>query len=183
MPITPAVRGRIADTRIELIENTAIQLGGKDDFVREIAKLWTDAHHKFVLIGRYLKQAKATLPHGEYEAMIAGELPFGRAVAHQLRTVADVVESGVLPIDRLPPNYSTVYQITTLTGLEREQALENQVIRPNVTRAELIAFKRQMRTITTDKHAALLRERERLIAQQTRIAERLKEIDQELGGG
>jgi hypothetical protein len=49
-----------------------------------------------------------------------------------------------------------------------------------VTRAELIAFKRQVRAITTDKHAALLREREHLSAQQTRIAKRLKEIDDEL---
>ena len=61
MAIQPAKRGRVIDTRIELFENTAIQLTCREDFVQEIGKLWSDAQQKFVLIGRYLIQAKQIL--------------------------------------------------------------------------------------------------------------------------
>lgn len=179
MTIAPAVRGRVKDTRIELIENTAVRLTRKDEFIREIGKLWGDAQQKFVLIGRYLRQAKETLPYGEYEAMIARELPFGRAVAHQLRAVADAIDTGALPVDRLPPSYSTVYQITTLSEDERARALERGLIRPTVTRAELMAFKKAHRG-PTGHRSALIAERERLRAEQARIAARLEAIAQEL---
>lgn len=180
MPIAPAVRGRVTDTRIELIENTAIPMVRRDEFAREISKLWSDAQHKFVLIGRYLNQAKSALPHGEYEAMIARDLPFGRAVAHQLRTVAETIDAGTLPVERLPDNYSTVYQITTLSPEEREQAIRCDVIRPDVTRGELIEFKKALRQPASRRNA-LLRERIKLLAEQQRIAERLRAIAEELG--
>jgi len=166
MAITPATRGRLTDTRIELFENTAVQLSRREDFIQEISKLWSDAQHKFVLIGRYLTQAKQVLPHGEFEAMIERDLPFGRAVAHQLRTVAEAIDAGSLPVERLPANYSTVYQLTTLNDDERQAALDAGVIRPDVKRAEVIAFKKTTRHMeATPDRGALLRRRAKLMAE------------------
>jgi hypothetical protein len=178
MAITPAKRGAVRDTRIELFENTAITLTRRQDFISEIGKLWLDAQNKFVLIGRYLIQAKEILPHGEFEAMIERELPFGRAVAHQLRTVAEVIDAGRLPVERLPANYSTVYQITTLNDDERQAALDAGVIRPDVTRAEVIAFKKTTRQAeSTLDRAALLRRRAKLAAEIEHIDAQLAEMN------
>lgn len=181
MAIQPAKRGTLRDARIELIEDAVLDLSRKADFAREIGKLWGDAQQKFVLIGRHLNRAKTILPHGEYQGMIERELPFGRAVAHQLRAVAEAIDAGALPAERLPTSYSVVYQITTLSTDERHQALQAGVIRPDMTRADLIGFKRALRTAAADRRAGLERERARLHAEQRRIQERLRAIARELG--
>jgi hypothetical protein len=183
MAIQPAKRGRVIDTRIELFENTAIQLTCREDFVQEIGKLWSDAQQKFVLIGRYLIQAKQILPHGEFESMVERELPFGRAVAHQLRTVAEAIDAGQLPTEQLPANYSTIYQITTLNEVERQLAITANLIRPDVTRAEVIAFKRGSRqtqkTETQANRSALLRRRAKLVEEIARIDAELAHMNED----
>lgn len=183
MAFTPVSRGKVADIRIDRIENAEIALTRKEDFVREISKLWQDTYNRFVLIGRYLIQAKTTLPHGDYQAMIERELPFGVKIAHQLRTVAEAIDRGVLPVERLPHSYSVIYQITTLNEAERDMALQSGVIRPDTTRAEVIRFKRSIRITTDGRRAALETERKKLLTDIAALQKRLQAVDEELGYG
>ena len=81
--------GRIAE-----LTRAVIPLDDKAGYIAEIAKLWVEAQDRFLTIGRYLVIARRTLKHGEFEAMIARELPFAKATAHQLRTVAEAVDEG-----------------------------------------------------------------------------------------
>lgn len=82
----------------------------------------------------------------------------------------------------LPPGveaagYSVVYHAATLSDAERSQAIREGVIRPDMRRTEIIAFKRRIRATAgprdDGRRAALEAERQRLLA-------RIADIDREL---
>lgn len=164
------------DERIERMSEATVDLVRREEFVQEISTLWRSAQEKFLLIGRYLVQARARLPHGEFQAMVENELPFGYQVAYQLRMVAEAVDSGRLPGAKLPPSYATVYQLATLTGEQLRLADQSNLIRPDVTRPEIVRFKRDLRNRALD-HVS---RREALEAERDWLRERLAVIEVEL---
>src|SRR6476661_2553236 len=102
------------DPRIDMLTNAVVRLERREDFAREIGALWKRAQATFLTIGQYLNQAKDRLPHGEFNAMIERDLPFGSKTAHQIRAASAAVQSGRLPAAQLPPNYTTLYYLSTL---------------------------------------------------------------------
>ncbi|SMH62729.1 hypothetical protein [Azospirillum agricola] len=110
--------------------------------VERIKALWERARDDFLAIGRWLVVAKARMEHGEFEAMVRAELPFSPSRARQLRTVAEFVDSGRIPLERLPPADSVIYEIATLS--EDELAAAEPDIRPTLTRIEAKAFKKRV---------------------------------------
>jgi hypothetical protein len=180
MALVKSVAGQVRESRVEAIANAVVSYSTRQEYVREIARLWQEAQEKFLIIGRYLLQAKETLPHGEFEVMVSTELPFGVAVARQLRAVAEAIDSGILPADRLPANYTSIYLLTTLSDQERAEAERQNLIRPDVRRQEIQAFKRTLRTHVLSRlpiRHRLAEERARLLAERERIESRLREID------
>lgn len=168
-----ARRHMAVDERIERMAEAPMDLLRREEFVQEIATLWRSAQEKFLLIGRYLVQARLRLPHGEFQAMVENELPFGYQVAYQLRMVAEAVDSGRLPGAKLPPSYATVYQLATLTTEQLRLADQRNLIRPDVTRPEIVRFKRDLRNTAID-HVG---RRESLMAERDRLRDRLAAID------
>lgn len=130
----------LGNTRLSMLAAPRA-LSSRAEFVADIRREWTNALEATVQVGRRLNEAKAALPHGEYEAMIESELPFSPATARKLREVAAFVDSGKVPLDQLPEAYSTLYAIATLPDEARRRAVDQGVIRPDVTRAEVEAFK------------------------------------------
>jgi hypothetical protein len=186
MKLVPATKGRSSlDTRFDIIGTGLVDLATTDEFAVEIGRLWRESHERFVLIGQYLEQAKTKLHHGEFIAMIDSRLPFGRAVAHKLMTVARAIASGMVPPEIAPPSYSMVYEITTLDASEREEAVRSGIIHPDMRRADLIAFKRRRRAVSggldDGERQQLHEERDRLLAERGRIERRLREIAERLG--
>ncbi len=110
------------------------------EFVAEIEKLWSEAQEKFLTIGRYLVQAKARLKHGEFEMMVAIQLPFGKNVAYQLRVVAQAVEQDRLEERDLPRSYSNAFRLAQMDEAMLQRAREKNLVRPDVTRREIIDF-------------------------------------------
>jgi hypothetical protein len=155
-------------------------------YASEISRLWSEAQDRFLKIGRYLVRAKAALPHGSFEAMIADELPFGRHVAWQLRTVATAVDGGRLVEDELPNSYATAFKLASLDDDVLDRAKAENVVRPNVTRAEVTSFvrrvvgERQFKSELKSEIATELRELERklkkLDAERKATLARLAEI-------
>jgi hypothetical protein len=145
-------------------------------YAKTIGALWKEAETTFLTIGRYLALARATLPHGEYEAMVRDDLLMGPAVARKLRTVAESIDSGSLPVQDLPPNYTTIYLIATLPADVRVQAQREGLIHPEVRRNEIEAFRRRMVSTGLSRHDRLRQERIRLLT-------RLREIEAELSVG
>jgi len=172
---TPTVPGTAQDLRIAAVEESLRACHSVDDYVREISRLWSDAQRKLLVIGRYLVQAKAALEHGEYEDLVRDKLPFTPRTAHRLRTVAEAIDVGTLPADRAPRDYTAAYVLARLDPAERHQAEAQGLVRADVSRREVEAFKRQIRAITTVKAEALSSVDEAI----RRLEARLAELDAE----
>jgi hypothetical protein len=175
-------KGGSSDRREEDLRNTVMPLHSKEEFVKEITRLWGEANQKFIAIGRYLIMAKQSLPHGEYQPMIERDLPFRPATARMIVTATQAIVNNLLPADRLPPNYSTVYLLTTLSQEERAEAERNGLIRPNVRREEIVSFKRALAASRVSDVDRMRAEREKLLADRRRIDARLAEIESSIGG-
>jgi hypothetical protein len=178
--------------RARRLSNTVLDLRDTGAYVAEIGKLWSEAQEKFVVIGRYLNQAKATLPHGEFEHMIATQLPFGRHVAFQLRSVAAAVDGGRLLEDELPHSYATAYKLAILEDRHLGLARERGLVRPAVTRREIEAFRREVadaaspdgvRGALTREWKAVCREVERLEEQLRHAHARRAQLEAEMHPG
>lgn len=163
----------------------------KSAYTEEIGRLWSEAQDKFLKIGRYLVKAKELLPHGSYEAMVVDELPFGRHVAWQLRTVAMAVDGGRLIEDDLPNSYATAFKLASLDDDVLKRAKVENIIRPNVTRAEVVSFVRRVAGERNKQPAnhdylkiemkALQQKLRKLVSEQRATQTRLSEISAELG--
>jgi hypothetical protein len=171
----PTAPGTAQDLRIASVEESPRACHSVDDYVREISRLWGDAQRRLLLIGRYLVQAKAALEHGEYEDLVRDKLPFTPRTAHRLRTVAEAIDIGTLPADRAPRDYTAAYVLARLDPEERQQAEAQGLVRADVSRREVEAFKRQIRANTTVKADALPSTDEAI----RRLEARLAELDAE----
>jgi len=166
--------------RARVLSNSLIALDTESDVVREVSKLWQEAQERFLTIGRYLLRAKEQFK-GNYERVILPQLPFGRQVAFQLRTVATAVDRGRIEEEVLPRSYSTAYSLVTLEDEHLAIARSRNLVRPDVVRSELEAFRRELRMRPGPQRAAALdRERRQLSRELERIEQRLRDIGAEL---
>jgi hypothetical protein len=162
----------------------------------EVHSEWQSARNSFLAIGRALVAAEEMLTPQEARRLRDGTerlFPFSKTIASQLRQVARAVDSGRLPEQDCPGAYSVAYQITLLNDPELDIARDRGLIRPDVTRSEVITFRHEMqqtgapepnRVVLSDLRA----ERRRLIARRRQLAQettgigiRVKEIDRLLG--
>jgi hypothetical protein len=175
-------QGADEDQRVAVVKVTAAALETKSDFIEEIQRLWGDAQKRFLAIGRYLNAAKTKLPHGEFELMIARELPFSRQTAFYLRTAAAAIDEGRLTEEEVPNSYATLYQLATLDDAYLALARQRNLVRSDVTREEVLAFKRSLRKGgEANRQVALQRRRAQILVDLQRLKAELDEIEHEMG--
>lgn len=170
-------------TRSEDFAATIVPLNRPEDYVREIGKLWDEAQRRFLSIGRYLRHA-IQANRGDFEAKILPQLPFGRAVAYQLREVADAVETGRFREAELPRSYSAAYYLTLIPDQHVPLARNRGLVRPQAARSEIMRFLAEIKpgdASSTKRREDLLRRRDVLNRQMARIREELADIERELG--
>lgn len=170
----------LADVRFSALDSAITSLHRREDYVSEIARLWSTAQENFLTIGRYLNRAKDTLEWGEFEAMIERELPFSASVARKFRAVATLADSGAIPSGLLPRAYSVAYEVCTLTDEERAMAVAAGVVHPEARREEVAAFKRRLRTPAANAPTADADRRARLEAEIKGLEKRREVIDKRL---
>jgi hypothetical protein len=177
-------------SRAEALLNAVVPQNDAAGYVREISRLWSEAKEKFLAIGEYLSLAKRQLAHGEYEAMIRSQLPFSKSAAHRMRAVAEAVKDGRLPRDSLPHSYATAYELTLLSDQQLRIAEDRGLVRPDVYRSEIVAFRRELETapLAGSREGELLREWRALGAEIQRLQQQLRralgrrlEIEREIG--
>src|SRR5690349_4860822 len=56
-------------------------------WAKRIGESWRDVLDDVLATGKALVEAKAELPHGEFEAMIAADLPFEASTARRLMAI------------------------------------------------------------------------------------------------
>jgi hypothetical protein len=174
----PAIIAPPTRARAEGIVNAVVPQNDIEGYTREITRLWAEARDKFMAIGEYLMHAKRTLAHGEYELMIRSRLPFNTSAAHKMRAVAEAVHDGRISRAQLPHSYATAYELTLLSDQEFQVAAHRGLVRPDVYLREIQALRAELRApIGSQKRAALVREKERLIRDIERIRARMNEIE------
>jgi len=170
-------------SRAEDFATTIVPLNNPEAYVREIGKLWDEAQRRFLSIGRYLRHA-IQANKGEFESKILPQLPFGRAVAYQLREVAEAVETGRFREAELPRSYSAAYYLTLIPEQYIPLARNRGLVRPQAARSEIMRFVAEFKTIensTDERRQQLLTRRNILARQMVRIQKEMIEIENELG--
>jgi hypothetical protein len=156
----------------------------------EIQKEWADARDSFLAIGRALLSLEESLTRVEWQRLRQGSeriFPFSDATATQLRQIARAVDSGRLPREQCPGSYGTAYQITLLSDDQLEVAQQRGLIRPDVTRREIMQLRQEVRPLADTSvlksrlnRTALREERRRLRDRRESLAAALAQIDSRL---
>ena len=178
--MTKAQAQRLPDARVEKALDSLAPLRSRQEFVADIRGQWEELRKRFLHIGQRLTEAHAALGREEYEDLINGrDLPFGRSVAVQLRSVYEAVRNGRLRREELPGSYATAYQVITLSDQEIVLAREQGLVRPDVLRREIVAFKQSLREVSESERKREWRLR-RLSIEKARLLERLRAIEDEM---
>jgi len=169
------------DARVQALEAVRHEPQLPEDYVSAISQLWRQAQGAFVEIGRLLIRAKDTLPHGEYTEAVEERLPFSGRTAYQLREAArwalEMQERQTITLDRLPGAYSTIYLLSTLDRDTLLRAEAEGLIRPDLRRAELVAWRRRRLSKSVRTRADLEARREKLQRERERLEAELREIE------
>jgi hypothetical protein len=168
------------DERVIALEIADAAPKTPDDYVDAISHLWGRAQTAFLDIGRLLIKAKETMPHGEYTAAVEARLPFSSRTAYQLREATrwmlEMERRKAIPLERLPGSYTTIYLLSTFDPPTLEQAEAEGLLKPELRRAELIAWRKGR---AGDEEAPEQR-RKRLLREKQRLMEELRRIEAEL---
>jgi Protein of unknown function (DUF3102) len=172
------------DERLRKMSTCLRDLGeDRQAYVEEITKLWRDAAERFLTIGRYLMRAKKLLRHGNFEAMITADLPFGKRTAQQLKAIAEAVDDGEIEERDLPLSWSTAYKLVEMKPDVFARAKAAQLVRPTVTRREIIVFQRRLFEEAKGRRPRpelLAEQREVLKIRLTRLQEEMREVKRQL---
>jgi len=112
----------------------------RSQFVTLISAKWQEQVSSIIEVGTLLETAKLELAHGEYEAMIKEDLPFGPQTARKLKTVA-AHEQLRAHVRDLPASWGTLYELTKLSAEQFESAIESGAINPKMERKHAVALR------------------------------------------
>lgn len=161
----------------------------------EVNQNWSQARDSFLAIGRALLDLENVLSKAEYIKLRQGSdrlFPFSDATATQLRRIAKAVSDGVIPLDACPGSYGTVYQITLLNEHQLRVAKERGLIRPDVTRREIVNLRKETVikpeisgrvdvNVLKEEYRKLLLHREKLESEMAAVDSKIQDIRGLLG--
>jgi hypothetical protein len=172
------------DARVLALEAIRNEPQAAEDYVATISHLWRQAQGTFLDIGKLLIRAKDTLAHGEYTEAVEARLPFSGRTAYQLREAArwamEMDRLQAISLTQLPGAYSTIYLLSTLDRASLERAKHDGLIRPDLRRAELVAWRRKRMGEPVRTRADLEARREKLRRDRDRLEAELREIEEVL---
>lgn len=172
------------DARVLALEAIRNEPQVAEDYVATISHLWRQAQVAFLEIGKLLIRAKDMLPHGEYTETVESRLPFSGRTAYQLREAArwamEMDRLQAISLSQLPGAYSTIYLLSTLDRASLECAKHDGLIRPDLRRAELVAWRRKRMSEPVRTRADLEARREKLRRDRDRLEAELREIEEAL---
>lgn len=119
------------------------ELVDSSNWATRIRTAWQSSLVGIMECGQLLIEAKDSLGHGEFIAMVEGELPFKRVTAFKLMAVArDVRLSNVSHVKHFPPHWGTLYALTKLEDDEFEQGISSGAIHPEMERNRVSELRR-----------------------------------------
>src|SRR5690242_13578303 len=92
----------------QVTEQTLTSRLSREEYAMQIRCAWQKTIEGIIDCGTYLNEARAALGHGDYEAMIASDLPFTTATARKLRKIAaNPVLANRAHVHALPAHWGT----------------------------------------------------------------------------
>lgn len=117
-----------------------------------ITVAWNKTRDGILDVGRLLDEAKGELEHGQFEAMVEKDLPFGPRSARRFMAIRrDPRISNRTHESVLPANWGTLYELTKLSDEEFAEGVERNIIRPDMERKELNAWRTESKREETAK--------------------------------
>lgn len=113
----------------------------------EVRDQWVRVRDSFLTIGRKLLTIEERLTAEEFNVLRREHgriFPFSDGVAFQLREVARAVRARRIGLEECPHGYSVAYQLAAMSDEQLQRAREAHLVRPDVTRAKVIAFRRSL---------------------------------------
>ena len=108
------------------------------EWAKRIATAWHGARAKFLEAGRTLIDAKKALAHGQFEAMVADDLPFGKRTAQCLMAIGrDQRITNANHGAFLPPTWRTLYELTRLDDETFTRAIDTGEIHADMERGDV----------------------------------------------
>jgi hypothetical protein len=109
-----------------------------DEWAKSINTEWQKPAESIIKTGHILIEAKAELPHGEFEDMIEEKLKFGSRTAQRLMRIAEHrIISNPTHVSHLPPSWGTLYALTELPDEVLHEMLEDGTLHCEITRKEV----------------------------------------------
>jgi hypothetical protein len=105
----------------------------------QISAAWCKSTEAICAVGQHISEAKAELPHGQFEEMIKTELPFGPRTARMLMAVekdARISAHG----SEMPSSWRTLYELTRLADEQFKIGIDSGVINPEMQRSDVAAL-------------------------------------------
>lgn len=157
---------------------------------REVQASWGRAAKSFIEAGKALLRLDAALATpAEKAALKTGcerLFPFSDPIASQLRAVARAVEAGLLTPETCPASYSVAYQLCVMEAGEFAEAKHRGLVSPSVTRAAIIAFRKERRkavgTGTRIDEAGLRAEAQRLTNRIAHLHDEIRALEDRRAG-
>lgn len=104
----------------------------------QIAGAWRSTLNGIFETGRLLTEAKAVLPHGDFEAMVESSLPFKPRTAQMLmRVSSDARLADTKHVSLLPPHWGTLYELTKLPDETFQAKIADGTIHPEMQRKDV----------------------------------------------
>ncbi|WP_282803142.1 hypothetical protein [Bombella apis] len=140
-------------------------------------------------IGRAFCRTEDSFTREEWHRLLAAtQALFGMSknTACMYRAVARAVDAGRIPRDLCPPSFSTAYTLTTYTDSQLDLAREQGLVRPDVTRRELVVFKKRLLSKKRSRSgrsssplSSLLKKRERLYKELEKLEAKIAEAERQ----
>lgn len=130
----------------KLNKNTVKSRPGRRQWAAQINAAWRKSVEAIFETGRLLTAAKATLAHGQWQAMLAGDLRFNPRVAQMLMEIEHdrrLVKPKIFSL--LPPAYTTIYQISQLNDEQLQARVDDGTIRSDMKGREIVTQIKQTR--------------------------------------
>lgn len=119
--------------------NQVVPLTSAQDWAILISAAMRDSVAAIIRTGDLLAQAKAALPHGEFTAMVEDGLSLNIRTAQKFMAIAAdprLADAAIEP--RLPPTWTTLYELSRLDDDTFHARLDDGTIRPDMERGEAI---------------------------------------------
>ena len=132
-------------------------------------------------MGRSLIDVRRALTPAEFQRGMRQSAKAWRGLSQsnvvKLMSVASWWDQGRLPADRAPQHYTVLYEFTTLPDDALQRAIDIGVFRPDVTRNEVVGFKRRISEVVDGVHVTA---RSSEHAEYERLAVRRRQLLSEL---